>query len=99
MSLLYAAGNYLKRKVFYKMQTLIIYDIEEDKIRNKTAEFCKDYGLKRIQYSAFQGDMNRNRREELYLKLRKLLGENKGNIQIFPICEKDLAMRKKVENE
>jgi len=81
------------------MQTLIIYDIEEDRIRNKIAEFCKDYGLERIQYSAFQGDLNRNRREELFLKLRKLLGKNKGNIQVFPICEKDLALRKMVKNE
>jgi len=81
------------------MQNLIIYDIEEDRIRNKISEFCKDYGLERIHYSAFQGDLNRNRREELFLKLRKLLGKNKGNIQVFPICEKDLVLRKMVKNE
>lgn len=81
------------------MQTLIIYDIEEDKIRNKMAEFCKDYGLERIQYSAFLGDLNRNRREEIFMKLRKLLGKKKGNIQVIPICEKDFSLRKIAENE
>ena len=80
------------------MQTLIIYDIESDRIRNKIAEFCKDYGLQRIQYSAFMGDINRNRREELFLKLTKLLGRERGNIQIMPMCEKDFALRKVKEN-
>jgi len=80
------------------MQTLIIYDIESDRIRNKIAEFCKDYGLQRIQFSAFMGDLNRNRREELFLKLTKLLGRERGNIQIMPLCEKDFALRKVKEN-
>jgi len=81
------------------MQTLIIYDIESDKIRNKAAEYCKDYGLKRIQFSAFLGDMNRNRREELFLKLKKLLGQAKGNIQLIPLCDKDYGLRKITVNE
>lgn len=81
------------------MQTLIIYDIESDKIRNKAAEYCKDYGLQRIQFSAFLGDINRNRREELFLKLKKLLGQAKGNIQLIPLCDKDYRLRKITENE
>jgi len=76
------------------MQTLVIYDIENDNIRNKMAEICKDYGLERIQYSAFLGELNHNKREELFLKLRKNLQRKKGNIQLFPICEKDLHLRK-----
>jgi CRISPR-associated protein, Cas2 family len=44
---------------------LVIYDIPSTKIRNKIAEACMDYGLDRIQWSAFLGDINHNRREEL----------------------------------
>lgn len=54
---------------------LTIYDIENDRIRTKVSEACKDYGLQRIQYSAFLGDLNRGRRDELLLRLRKTLYE------------------------
>jgi len=52
-----------------------------------------DYGLDRIQWSAFLGDINHNRREELEARLRKVLGRRAGNIQLFPVCEKDLSLR------
>ena len=70
------------------MQTLVIYDIPDDRIRNKIVTACKDYGLRRIQYSAFIGKINHNRRGELYLRLRHTLGSSDGNIQIYPLCEK-----------
>jgi len=58
-----------------KLKTLVIYDIEEDRIRNKILEACKDYGLDHIQYSAFMGDLNHNRREELYKELQAMKKE------------------------
>ncbi len=80
------------------MHTLVIYDISEDKIRNRVAEVCKDYGLARIQWSAFSGEINVNRREELYLKLIKTLKNNEGNIQLYPICTKDISLKKEINN-
>lgn len=79
------------------MQTLVIYDIPSTKIRNKVAEACLDYGLDRIQWSAFLGDMNHNRREELEARLRKVLGRRAGNIQFFPLCDRDLRQRVIIE--
>ena len=81
------------------MYTLVIYDIPDDRIRNKIGEACKDYGLERIQYSAFLGDMNLNRREELRLRLQRTLGKEEGNIQIYPFCDKDLKLKKTIINE
>ncbi len=52
-----------------ELRTLVIYDIEDDKIRLKISETCLDYGLVRIQFSAFLGTLNRNKREELFLRL------------------------------
>ncbi|AGB40913.1 CRISPR-associated endoribonuclease Cas2 [Halobacteroides halobius DSM 5150] len=74
------------------MHILLIYDISEDKIRNKVAEACKDFGLKRIQWSAFLGQLNHNRREELMMRISKLLGDNEGNIRLYPICSKDIKL-------
>ena len=73
--------------------TMVVYDIEKDRIRNKIADICKDYGLKRIQFSAFQGPLSRNRREELFLKLSRRLGDAPGKILLIPICHKDVQSR------
>jgi len=78
------------------VQTLVIYDIPNDRIRNKISERCKDSGLLRIQYSAFIGELNHNRREELLLKLKHTLSENTGNIRIYPLCDKDLRLMKEI---
>ncbi len=80
------------------MQTLVIYDIPDDRIRNKIGEACKDYGLVRIQYSAFLGDINHNRREELRMRLQRTLGNKEGNIQIYPFCDKDAKLKKEIIN-
>ncbi|MBO8170103.1 MAG: CRISPR-associated endonuclease Cas2 [Thermoanaerobacteraceae bacterium] len=79
------------------MQTLLIYDIVDDRTRHKIAEACKDYGLERIQYSAFFGSLNHNRRTELLQRLRRLLGTNEGIIQLFPICDRDLRLAKEIK--
>ena len=78
------------------MMTLVIYDIPEDKIRNAVAEACKDYGLLRIQWSAFMGQLNHNRRQKLETRLRRVLGRRPGNIQLYPLCEKDLGLKREI---
>lgn len=77
---------------------IVVYDIENDAIRNKVAEACKDYGLERVQYSCFMGMLNRNMRSELFLKLKELLGERPGKIIVMPICASDMALKKDVVN-
>ncbi len=79
------------------MKCLLIYDIVSDRIRNKVADICLDYGLERIQYSAFMGEMNHNRQGEILQKIRRKMGKSEGNIQLFPICEKDLRLRREVK--
>lgn len=69
------------------MKVLVIYDIVEDKIRNRIINTCKDYGLERIQFSCFLGDLTRNYIDELSIKLDCLLGDFDGRIHIFPLAE------------
>lgn len=77
---------------------MVIYDISDDKIRTKVAERLKDYGLKRIQYSAFFGKLNQNRREELMFRLNDYIILTNGSIIMIPICEKDRSQIIKLEN-
>jgi CRISPR-associated protein Cas2 len=75
---------------------LLVYDIPDDSIRTRVADVCLDYGLDRIQYSAFLGDLEKTHQEELMIKLAKRLGKQPGNIQLFPLCETDWRGRKTI---
>ncbi|MCR4428821.1 MAG: CRISPR-associated endonuclease Cas2 [Caldiserica bacterium] len=77
------------------MFTLVIYDIPEDKIRNRLAGICKDFGLKRIQFSAFCGDLSFSKREELFLRLKKAAGNKEANIHLYSLCERDLNLARR----
>ena len=79
------------------MHCLLMYDISHDGTRTKVADACLDYGLDRVQYSAFVGNISRNLQEELMLKVRKLLGKRDGRIWLIPICHKDWQKRQVVE--
>ncbi len=78
------------------MLSLIIYDIPSDRLRSKVADICLDYGLDRIQFSAFLGEINHNRREELLQKIKRQIGRKQANIQLFPICDKDIRLRRTI---
>ena len=75
------------------MKCLLVYDIPDDRVRTRIADMCLDYGLQRIQYSAFFGTLNRNLQEELMLKVRGKMGGKAGNVQLFPICARDMEQR------
>jgi len=81
------------------MKCLLIYDIPNDSIRTKIATFCLDYGLDRVQYSAFLGDLSMNHQEELMLRIEQRLGKALGKIQLFPICKQDWHKRISVIRE
>ena len=73
-----------------EVSLVLIYDIEDDRLRTRISEICLDYGLERIQFSAFFGTLNRNRRQELALRVQSELGEESGRVRIIPVCEQDL---------
>jgi CRISPR-associated protein Cas2 len=70
-----------------EVTVIVLYDVEADRIRNKVAELCMDYGLERIQFSAFLGKINRNRRQELSLRIQKLIGSESARVRIVPVTE------------
>jgi len=72
---------------------LVIYDITPDEIRYKIASICKDFGLIRIQKSAFLGILTGERRKEMRVRMERVMKGVKGNIQIFQIPEPYVALR------
>jgi CRISPR-associated protein Cas2 len=81
------------------MRLLVVYDISHDGTRTKVADICQDYGLDRIQYSAFLGDLSRVHQEELMEKIEARLGKREGKIYLYPICAKDWQTKIEIENE
>jgi CRISPR-associated protein Cas2 len=81
------------------VRTFVLYDIVDDKTRTRIADVCLDFGLARVQYSAFAGALNRNKREELFLRLRATLGDEIGKLLVQPVCEKDVVQMLLHEND
>ena len=73
-----------------EVSVVLIYDIEDDRLRTRTSEICLNYGLQRIQFSAFFGKLNRNRRQELALRLQSEIGGESARIRMIPVCADDL---------
>ncbi len=70
------------------MRILLVYDIVNDRQRAKVADACLDYGLDRIQYSAFSGLLSRTHQEELMLRVRDIIGDGSACVHLYPIDDK-----------
>lgn len=86
-----------------ELLTLVSFDVPSDRHRRLVGEVCKDYGLRRLQWSVFEGPMPRNRREELWERVVALLEEapGGGKLAVFPIGAREaaFAQREHVEGE
>lgn len=80
------------------MHLMVLYDVSSDRIRTKIATACEDYGLDRVQYSAFYGRLSRTHQEELMLKVADLLQDQPGRVQLVPISADDWERRIEVQN-
>lgn len=67
----------------------IMYDIAENKVRNKIAKVCKKYGLTRVQKSIFLGRLDTSRFDELAEYCLDLMDEDTDSVYLFPFCQDD----------
>ena len=67
----------------------IVYDIVEDRVRNRVAKECKKFGLQRVQKSVFLGKLENNRFDELGEMFRGLIDEDTDSVYLFPFCQED----------
>jgi len=63
----------------------VIYDIKANNVRSKIAGICKNYGMKRVQKSAFLGEITRNKIEMLSIETNKIIGRD-DCIFVIPSC-------------
>ena len=77
-----------------ELLTFVSIDIADDKLRRKAVTMLLDYGLVREHYSVFSGMMTRNRREELFVRMRARLGAQGakfGRILVIPVNSREAA--------
>ncbi|MEM2104507.1 MAG: CRISPR-associated endonuclease Cas2 [Candidatus Bathyarchaeia archaeon] len=78
------------------MRYLVIYDITNDNLRALIAETLKDYGLQRIQYSAFIGILRHDELNSLIVDLKNLIKDLVENVQLYPLCNTCFKGRREV---
>ena len=80
------------------MRLIVVYDITKDGLRAKVSERLKDYGLERIQFSAFQGSLPHHSQRSLETDIRRLLneGDETDSVIFFPLCNSCFKVRREV---
>lgn len=68
----------------------LLYDISNNKRRNKLAQLCKDFGLIRIQKSCFLGDIDEKLLVSFCRKMDSLL-EPEDDVCMIPVTDKDVS--------
>ena len=71
------------------MKTFIMYDIKDNKIRNKLIKFLRNLGFLRIQKSVFLGDISNNIFNILEYNISKIINIHFDSIYIFSISENE----------
>ena len=71
------------------MLTWVVYDIVDDKTRDRIAKTCKGYGLYRVQKSVFLGTLNKNQIDELAIQCEDIINTDEDSVYVFPMCDDD----------
>ena len=90
---------YKQRKIKDRtMLYLVMYDIENDKIRTQVAKYLIKKGCLRIQKSVYLTKSNRTTYDDIYETLRDINGmyENEDSIFVMPIPEEKFAHLKAI---
>lgn len=68
----------------------VLYDIRNDRARNKVAKCCLQAGLYRVQWSVFLGEIGDNGKDELQLQIEELIDAAEDKVYIFPMSRQEL---------
>ena len=81
-----------------KMQTLVIYDVSSDRLRERLANRLFDYGLQRVQLSAFSGELNPHDRHAMLKELANFVGSERDRIYVAPSASAACACGERLRN-
>ncbi len=68
----------------------VVYDIKENKIRNRVIKQCQKYGLYRVQKSVFFGNVEDKEVYALKVIIKNIIDFNEDSVYIFPMTRKHL---------
>jgi CRISPR-associated protein Cas2 len=80
-------------------QCLLLYDIPNDRVRQRVADACLDYGLARIQFSAFAGVLSRTHQRALFVEITQRVGRNGADIQLIVLPDDAWSTRRIIAQE
>ncbi len=63
----------------------VVYDISENKRRNRIVRICLNKGLYRVQKSVFLGNLNANERDSLALECEAEIDLEIDSLYVFPM--------------
>lgn len=72
------------------MLYFIVYDTDDDSIRDELRETLRDLGGTHVQYSAFIIELPFSQLQELISLIHKIIMGSQTDVRIIPLCEKDL---------
>jgi len=75
----------------------VIYDISDNKLRKRISDKCKDFGLERLQRSAFFGELSFNSIEMLRIDIEDIFENGDKSkedcVFILPVCKKCISRK------
>jgi CRISPR-associated protein Cas2 len=71
--------------------TWVVYDIADDRRRERAARASLQAGLVRVQQSVFLGTLADTQRDELVVALGSLIDPEYDSAYVFPMCRPDFA--------
>lgn len=80
------------------MICLVVYDITDDKQRKKLTKMLQTYGLSRVQYSAFRGELNAHDRNVLAKRASQFVKDEHDCIFIIPLCSRCISTAEVISN-
>ncbi len=68
----------------------VMYDIKDDKARNRVAKACEKIGLLRVQYSVFLGTLEKTQIDTLEIQIEEYINPENDSVYIFPMSKDEL---------
>ncbi|MBV6440414.1 MAG: CRISPR-associated endoribonuclease Cas2 [Saprospiraceae bacterium] len=68
----------------------VLYDIQNDRARDRVAKICKRAGLYRVQYSCFLGTLDEHELDTLELQVEPEINPDEDKVYIFPMSRSEL---------
>lgn len=72
------------------MITWVLYDIQNDRSRDRVAKICKRSGLYRVQFSCFLGTLDTHELDTIELEIEAEIDTEIDKVYIFPMSKAEL---------